>query len=73
MRVRQNKILIVDDDSSIRLALAEALRSWNYESAAAARLANARRLFDAEDPHVVPLDIDLPDGSGLDFLTDIKA
>lgn len=72
LNTNQNKILIVDDDSSIRFALAEALRSWNYESAAAQNLAEARRLFGEEEPRVVLLDIDLPDGSGIDFLTEIK-
>lgn len=72
MKTTQHKILIVDDESSIRFALTEALRSWNYESAAAASLSEARRLFREEEPVVVLLDIDLPDGSGLDFLTEIK-
>jgi DNA-binding NtrC family response regulator len=73
LNTKQNKILIVDDDSAIRYALTEALRSWHHESIAAANLAEARRLFQAEESHVVLLDIDLPDGSGLDFLTEIKA
>jgi two-component system response regulator AtoC len=70
---KQKKILIVDDDSSIRFALTQALRSWNYEPETAANLAEARRLLGEEAPDVVLLDIDLPDGSGLDFLTEIKA
>lgn len=53
MNAKLNKILIVDDDSSIRYALAEALRSWHYESVAAANLAEARRLFHEEEPNVV--------------------
>ncbi len=73
MNKNHHKILIVDDDSSIRYALAQALRSWNYESVSAANLAEARRAFHEEEPNVVLLDIDLPDGSGLDFLTEIKA
>ena len=73
MNAKQSKILIVDDEPSIRLALAEALRSWNYDSAQAANLAEARRLFQELEPNVALLDIDLPDGSGLDFLTEIKA
>lgn len=73
LKSKQNKILIVDDESSIRYALKEALRTWNYESATAGNLAEARRLFGEETPSVVLLDIDLPDGSGLDFLTEIKA
>ena len=73
MNTKQNKILIVDDDSSIRFALREALRSWDYESISAANLAEARQLFHEEEPNVILQDIDLPEGSGLDFLTEIKA
>lgn len=32
-----------------------------------------RRLFQEEEPNVALLDIDLPDGSGPNFLTEIKA
>mgnify|MGYP000861748064 CR=1 FL=1 len=72
MNTKQTKILIVDDDSSIRFALTEALRSLNYESVSAVNLAEARILFNDEEPNVVLLDIDLPDGSGIDFLGEIK-
>lgn len=72
MDINHNKILIVDDDSSIRFALTEALRSWNYESVSAQSLAEARQVFETEEPKVVLLDIDLPDGSGIDFLSEIK-
>ena len=67
------KILIVDDDRFIRMALGEALRSWNYSTVEADTVAEAKKVFDAEEPRVVLLDIDLPDGSGLDVLTEIKA
>jgi len=67
------KILIVDDDRFIRMALGEALRSWNYEAVEAETIADARAVFAAEEPRVILLDIDLPDGSGLDLLTEIKA
>jgi two-component system, NtrC family, response regulator AtoC len=66
-------ILIVDDDRQIRRVLTETLRSWNYAPLEAGSLAEAREIFAAEDPRVILLDIDLPDGSGLDFLTEIKA
>ena len=65
-------ILIVDDDRQIRRTLDATLRSWNYNCLQAEDLAEARRMFLAEDPGVVLLDIDLPDGSGLDFLKVIK-
>jgi len=65
-------ILIVDDDASIRFALTEALRSWDYDSRAAGTIAEAVSMFDDDPPAVVLLDIDLPDGSGIDLLERIK-
>lgn len=62
----------MDDDSSIRFALTEALRSWGYESLQASTVAEAKDVFAAESPVVALLDIDLPDGSGLDVLNHIK-
>ncbi|HMQ03104.1 MAG TPA: sigma-54 dependent transcriptional regulator [Pyrinomonadaceae bacterium] len=66
------KILVVDDDRFIRMALGEALRSWGYEVAEAGTLEDAKKSLSSEEPKLVLLDIDLPDGSGLDLLNDIK-
>ncbi len=68
----KEKILIVDDERFVRMTLGEALRSWNYEAFEAGTIADARTVFEREEPSVVLLDIDLPDGSGLDVLSDIK-
>ena len=67
------KILIVDDESGVRFALSEALRAWDYESVQASSVAEAVKIFGEEHPAVALLDIDLPDGSGLDVLNEIKA
>ncbi len=66
------RVLIVDDDKQIARTLDMALTSWQYETLKAANLAEAAKLFAQEEPHIVLLDIDLPDGSGLDFLKEIK-
>jgi DNA-binding NtrC family response regulator len=66
------KILIVDDDRFIRMALGEALRTWGYEVVEAENVRNANKAFDDQHPDIVLLDIDLPDGSGLDVLREIK-
>jgi two-component system, NtrC family, response regulator AtoC len=66
------KILIVDDDRFIRMALGEALRSWGYQVVEAGTISEAKEVFAAEDVKVVLLDIELPDGSGLDLLKEIK-
>jgi two-component system response regulator AtoC len=65
-------ILVVDDDSQIRRILNLTLKSWNYNPLEAATIAEGGTVFQAEEPSVVLLDINLPDGSGLDFLDEIK-
>lgn len=72
MEKNSETILVVDDDRQIRRVLAETLRSWNYNPTEAGNLSEAREMFFGEEPKVVLLDIDLPDGSGLDFLSEIK-
>ena len=66
------KILIVDDDRFIRMALGEAVRSWGYETIEAGTVSDARNLFAEHEPPVALLDIDLPDGNGLDLLNEVK-
>jgi DNA-binding NtrC family response regulator len=66
------RILVVDDDQAIRWTLHEALQSWGFESTEAISVADALAKFKAELPAAILLDIDLPDGSGLDVLREIK-
>ena len=65
---RNEQILVVDDDQAIRWSLKEALQSWGFASIEAASVADALAQFNADLPAAVLLDIDLPDGSGLDVL-----
>ena len=65
-------VLIVDDDAALRRALGDRVRFWEHaveeaQDLASARAALARRGFD-----VVLLDLQLPDGSGLDLLAELK-
>lgn len=71
-RNSNERILVVDDDEAIRWTLREALQSWGFAAAEAGTVADARAQLLAELPAAVLLDIDLPDGSGLDVLRDIK-
>jgi DNA-binding NtrC family response regulator len=66
------KILIVDDEKMIRWSLGEALRGWGYQPIEAETASAALAAFDAEAPAAVLLDINLPDGSGLDVLRNIR-
>ena len=69
----KEKILIVDDEQVIRWTLSEALRSWGYVPVEASTVASGVDAFALEEPAAVLLDIDLPDGSGLDALREIKS
>lgn len=71
--MRKNSVLIVDDDSQILLTMKMALESWDYSVLEASSLAQAGDVLDAEEPDLILLDIDLPDGSGLDYLKNLKA
>ena len=68
----KEKILIVDDEPMIRWTLNEALRGWEYDTIEAGTVAGALASFEADRPAAVLLDINLPDGSGLDALREIK-
>src|SRR4030095_14610192 len=68
----KEKILIVDDDQFIRWTLTEALRTWGYSSVEAGTVNPALATFDSDQPAAVLLDVNLPDGSGLDGLREIK-
>jgi DNA-binding NtrC family response regulator len=72
MGVNREKVLVVDDDRFVRMALGEALKTWNYEVFQAQSISEARASIAENEPGIVLLDIELPDGSGLDLLGEIK-
>lgn len=72
LKNQKQRILIVDDEKMIRWSLGEALRGWGFEPIEAETVATAMAAFEAEPPAAVLLDINLPDGSGLDALRRIR-
>src|SRR6476660_1538623 len=72
LRSYKERILVVDDEKMIRWSLGEALRGWGFMPAEAATAAEAVTAFEAESPAAVLLDINLPDGSGLDVLRKLR-
>src|SRR5437762_8367028 len=68
----KERILVVDDEKMIRWSLTEALRGWAFDPVEAATAAEALAAFEAEMPAAVLLDINLPDGSGLDVLRKMR-
>lgn len=65
-------LLIVEDDSALANGLALALRAENTQIVPCATLAAARGQLLVCTPNLVLLDINLPDGSGLTFLRELK-
>ncbi|HEV8590366.1 MAG TPA: sigma-54 dependent transcriptional regulator [Pyrinomonadaceae bacterium] len=70
--LKKSKVLVVDDEKMIRWSLGEALRGWGFEPVEAQTAAAAISAFDADPPAAVLLDINLPDGSGLDVLRKMR-
>lgn len=66
------KVLIVDDDQTIRSTLAEVVSTWGYRTIEAASLAETLALIDRERPDALLLDVKLPDGSGISILEHLK-
>lgn len=64
-------ILLVEDDRHIALALQIRLRAAGHLVRLAASVAEALDTVDAEAPDVAVLDINLPDGDGIELMKNI--
>lgn len=65
-------IWILDDDKSIRWVFEKALARTDLEFKTFSSTAEALNALNREQPQVVVSDIRMPNGSGLDFLSEIK-
>jgi two-component system, OmpR family, response regulator RegX3 len=68
----KQKILVVEDETSISEPLAESLEREGFSSAVASTGAEAIAAFDAESPDLILLDLGLPDRDGRDVFRDIR-
>ncbi|MGH8501333.1 MAG: sigma-54-dependent transcriptional regulator, partial [Gammaproteobacteria bacterium] len=65
-------VLIVDDDSAFAPELANYVRQEGYSARTAASLRDARAVLAEELPELLLIDLQLPDGSGLDLIKEIR-
>jgi two-component system response regulator AtoC len=65
-------VLIVDDDNKARENIAEYLKISGYEMMQAGTIKDAREMISKQDPDIVLLDVQLPDGYGLDLLNELS-
>jgi two-component system phosphate regulon response regulator PhoB len=73
MATSPRHLLVVDDEPHIGLVLRPYLEQLGYRVSFARSLAEARAAVSAAPPDGMLLDLHLPDGSGLDFLRDLRA
>ncbi len=68
----RRQILVVEDEKSISEPLAAALGRSGFDVRVAGTAEEGMRMFAAERPDVVLLDVMLPDGDGRDVLRDLR-
>src|SRR5256885_868595 len=68
----KTRIMVVDDDANMRDLMNTLLESEGYEVIPAENAAAAQAAFEGPQPDAVLLDLQLPDGHGLDLLPAIK-
>ena len=66
------RLLVVDDELSVREVLAEGLRTFGYETRTASDASEAFEVVRNEPVHLVLSDIEMPGESGLDLLARLK-
>ncbi|MEO6902213.1 MAG: response regulator [Bacteroidia bacterium] len=65
-------ILIVDDEPDIRFLLKRILSSYKYEVKEAENIQQGLHVYTQFQPHIVVLDVNLPDGNGIQFASQFK-
>ncbi len=71
--VLEKRILLVEDENVFAKAVKKHLQRAGYKVNLAEDLATAREEYKNNVPDLILLDMRLPDGSGIDFLSEIKS
>jgi DNA-binding response OmpR family regulator len=71
-KMKKHVILVVDDEMEIRAFFTRYLQKKGFEVQTAGNLADGRILLNEIKPTLIFLDINLPDGNGLDELEELK-
>lgn len=66
------KILVLEDEMSIRRSIEISLQKEGYEVKAAGSIKEAKAIGDDFTPEMLICDINLPDGSGLEYIKSIR-
>lgn len=69
---RMARVLVVEDDLRVARVVTEALRAEGHEVETVHTLRTARLRLEDDQVDLIVLDIGLPDGSGLDFCSELR-
>lgn len=70
--MEKGKILIIDDEEQLRSLVKRIIALEGFAVFEAASLDEARKTLNRDEVNVILCDVKLPDGSGVDFVKDIK-
>jgi CheY-like chemotaxis protein len=68
-----SSVLVIDDSLTVRIDLKSAFEAGGYSCALAASLAEGRAALLESRFNLIVLDVQLPDGDGVEFLAELKA
>ncbi|WP_137665839.1 response regulator transcription factor [Enterococcus hulanensis] len=66
------KIFLVEDDENLRRGISFALEQEDYQVIAIEKVVGTVEIIQEEQPDLIILDINLPDGNGIDLCLDIR-
>ena len=66
------KLLIVDDEKNVRIFLSELFNTEEYDVATAENGREALKKSESWQPHIILLDLNLPDSNGVDLIQPLK-
>lgn len=66
------KILIIEDDPGLNRGISFALEQENYETLTAHTVKEGYALFESQNPDAIILDLNLPDGDGINLCEKIR-
>lgn len=67
-----NRVLVIEDDGALGQGICLALQSETLRVSVCRTLMEARRLQETERFDLLLLDVNLPDGSGMDYLAELR-
>ena len=71
--IKKSNILVVGDDRKLNEGIMLALKNNVYTFSQCRTIADARKIMQNEDISLILLDVNLPDGDGIEFVREIRS